>query len=214
MRRTSLRSLPLPWMKPFSLVSTPYQVAVQRRKETIDPLSGRDIGGLVKYHLARSEALSELKGRLTVEWGAGKRSWVQRAERQEKPIREIRPSAIEPPFPGLLDFEVRLSELSGVPATWRAVLSAVGGVYLLTHPESGDRYVGAAYGQRGFWGRWEAYIATGHGGNRGMMEIPPADYHVTILEVAQSSAQIEDVVNLEVRWKKKIQSKRFGLNRN
>ena len=44
-------------------------------------------------------------------------------------------------------------------------LSAVSGVYLLVHPESGKLYVGKAVGTEGFWGRWEQYVASGHGGN-------------------------------------------------
>jgi hypothetical protein len=87
-------------------------------------------------------------------------------------------------------------------------------VYLLTNPETGKQYVGSARGADGFWGRWEAYVASGHGGNRRMQEVPAADYQVTILEVAASSAGPESLDEMETRWKLKLLSRKFGLNAN
>lgn len=180
----------------------------------IDPISGEDVEGLHKYDLAPVEALADYKGRLVIDWGPGYRSWVQRAARQEKPVVEIRRQVGEPPFPGFLDFTTRLSELATVPGTWRTALGSVGGVYLLTCPRTGRQYVGAAYGSGGFWSRWEQYAASGHGGNVRMRDLPPADYQVSILEVAPSSAGFEDVMQLEVRWKRKLLTREFGLNGN
>ena len=38
--------------------------------------------------------------------------------------------------------------------------------------------------RRGFWGRWQDYIQTGHGGNLGLKSRDPSDYQISILEVA------------------------------
>jgi hypothetical protein len=181
---------------------------------TIDPISGEDVGGLNFYDLTLSPKLTEYRGRLVIDWGPGYRSWFQLAHKKEKPIIEIKRTAGEPPFPGFLNFRARLSELPSVPSSWRTTLSAVAGVYLLINPDTGKQYVGSAQGSSGFWGRWEQYVASGHGGNRRMQDIPAADYQVSVLEVASSSADTDVFATMETRWKQKLLSRKFGLNAN
>ena len=152
--------------------------------------------------------------RLIVEWGEGYRSWVQLANNQDKPVIEIRRTAGDPPFPGFLNFCEHLNSLPSVPQTWREVLSSVKGIYLLINPKTGKKYVGSASGANGFWGRWEEYVASGHGGNVEMRKEPDAEYLVTVLEVASSSAGEQEIRKLEKRWKQKLLTLEFGLNRN
>lgn len=180
----------------------------------IDPISGKDVGGLHEYELGKTNHLADYRGRLVIDWGPGFRSWVQRARSKDKPVVEIRRAVGDPPFPGFLDFCEHLSRLVSVPQSWRTALSSVGGIYLLVSPEAGSQYVGAAYGDGGFWARWEQYARLGHGGNVRMKDIPAADYQVCILEVTPSSASFEDVMALEARWKRKLLSREFGLNAN
>ncbi len=178
----------------------------------IDPISEKKVAGLYLYQMRKSPKLADYSGRLAIEWGEGYRSWVQRARKQDKAVVEILRVEDEPPFPGFLDFAVKLSSLASVPRTWREVLSSVSGVYVLIHPDNGRPYVGSAQGSDGFWGRWEQYVASGHGGNKRMKEVRPADYQVTILEVASSSASPKEIVEMEERWKRKLLSRKFGLN--
>ena len=180
----------------------------------IDPISGDDVGGLHRYRLELTEYLTDYRGRLVIDWGPGFRSWVQRARRKDKAVIEIRRVATDPPFPGFMEFRERVSNLVTVPQSWRTALSSVGGVYLLVSPETGKQYVGAAYGDGGFWGRWEQYVRIGHGGNVRMRQVPPADYQVSILEVVPSSATFDDVMALEASWKRKLLTREFGLNAN
>jgi len=42
----------------------------------------------------------------------------------------------------------------------------------------------------------------------------PADYQVSILEVAGTAATAEEVFFMESQWKAKLQSREMGLNRN
>lgn len=42
----------------------------------------------------------------------------------------------------------------------------------------------------------------------------PADYRVSILEVASSLITDQEVLEMELRWKAKLQRKEMGLNRN
>jgi hypothetical protein len=180
----------------------------------IDPISGESVEGLNFFNLTLQPALEDYQGRLSIVWGTGYRAWVQRAETNEKKVLEIRRNENEPQFPGFLDFREQLSRLSSVPIAWRGVLSSVGGIYLLTCPNTGKQYVGSAYGAAGFWGRWEEYAASGHGGNRRMMDLPSSDYQVAVLEVAASSTTIENLIEMENRWKEKLRTRKFGLNAN
>lgn len=76
-----------------------------------------------------------------------------------------------------------------------------------------EQYVGLAAGENGFWGRWQSYIQTGHGGNLGLKSRDPSDYRVSILEVAGSKMNTDEIIHLEQRWKEKLQSKEMGLNK-
>ena len=183
-------------------------------EDLIDPVTGRHADNRLLYDIDLMDKLAEYRDKLVIQWGGAYRAWVQLARKQDKPILEIRRSAGDPPFPGFLEFRECLSGLVSVPMAWRAALSSVGGIYLLTCPKSGKQYVGSAYGASGFWGRWEEYASSGHGGNLRMRELPRSDYQVTVLEVASSSARSEDLIRLEGHWKEKLRSREFGLNAN
>jgi hypothetical protein len=179
---------------------------------TLDPVGGHDVTGLFFYDLELDDALKEYAGRLIINWGDGFRSWVQRPDRQDKPVVEIRRAALDPPFPGFTAFYWPIRELPSVPASWRVALSAVSGVYVMASQASGKQYVGSAYGSGGFWSRWEDYYRTGHGGNEKMKLADESAYQVSILEIASSSLSMEEIINMEERWKDKILTRKFGLN--
>ncbi len=166
------------------------------------------------YELTPDERLNDLAGRLVIEWGDGERAWIQRADNRDKVVLQIRESFREPDFPGFARFLSPLSKVEGLPAAWIAALSSSQGVYLLTCPKTREQYVGSATGGAGFYGRWLEYARTGHGGNVGLKSRDPSDYQVSILEVAGSAATIEEIVNMEDLWKRKLQSREMGLNKN
>jgi len=70
----------------------------------IGPISGKDVSGLNFYDLVLTSQLADYRGRLTVDWGHGYRTWVQLAHKNEKKVMEIHRAASDPPFPGFLDF--------------------------------------------------------------------------------------------------------------
>lgn len=186
--------------------------------EWIDPLHrqtavqiGRDLD---IYSYRRLPEFDLYVGCLKIEWGDGKRSWNQRAHQQDKRILELTQSFREPDFPGYTSFICDLGALANIPASWVTALSAVRGVYLLTCPRTREQYVGAAYGVDGFWGRWQSYVITGHGGNEGLRSRDPSDYQISILEVAGSGSGTDDIIAMEQLWKAKLQSREMGLNRN
>ncbi len=182
------------------------------------PMSHRDgidrAGSCDSYELRRDDRTVEFEGKLLIAWGEGTRSWVQRADRQNKAIVELRPEFKEPEFPGFLNLIAPLSKVAAFPKSWIEVLKNATGVYLLTCPRTKEQYVGSAYGSEGFWQRWMDYAMTGHGGNVALKSREASDYQVSILELAGSNLLIEDIVAMETRWKRKLQSGEMGLNRN
>jgi len=120
---------------------------------------GTDAAGTCDvYDLTLDDRLNDLAGRLVIDWGEGERSWIQRADNQNKVITEIRQIFREPDFPGFARFIAKLSKVEGLPATWIAALRASRGVYLLTCPRTKEQYVGSATGSDGFYGRWLVFI--------------------------------------------------------
>jgi len=171
-------------------------------------------GSCDAYDLQLDERLADLDGKLFIDWGDGTRAWVQRADNQNKPIIELRPEFKEPDFPGFLNFMEPLSNVARLPKTWIAILKQATGVYLLTCPRTKEQYVGSASGCEGFWHRWMEYVMTGHGGNIALKSREYSDYQVSILEVAGSGSNVDDIRDMESRWKVKLQSREMGLNRN
>lgn len=180
------------------------------------PLHGTEFapGSINVYALQSMEALSSLRGLLTIEWGEGARAWVQRAQNQNKPVIELRRRFEEPPFPGPLAFRARSDALDLLPLSWATTLSAIGGVYLLVSDATGKQYIGSATGEEGFWSRWQAYARDGHGGNYLLRTQAAAPFWISILETAPSSATRADVIAAEQRWKDKLGSRAHGLNAN
>lgn len=185
--------------------------------DLVNPLTGQlanSTGHYDRYACTLLPQLSAYIGRLFIRWGEGTRSWVQRADNQDKEIVALARAFREPEFPGFSQLIQPLSEIETMPPSWKAVLRASRGVYLLACPRTREHYVGSAYGSDGFLGRWEAYVANSHGGNVGLRMRDPSDYVVSILEVAGSVATAEEIIALEARWKQKLLSRDMGLNRN
>lgn len=177
--------------------------------EGFDPVGTCDV-----YGLTPDERLHDLAGRLVIAWGDGERSWIQRADNQDKIVLEIRQRFREPDFPGFTRFIEPLSKVEGLPAGWAAALQASRGIYLLTCPKTREQYVGSATGGDGFYGRWLSYARDGHGGNVGLKSRDPSDYQVSILEIAGSAVTVDEILAMESLWKLKLQSREMGLNRN
>jgi hypothetical protein len=185
-------------------------------KDTPMPhMDGVDTAGSCDvWNLTLETNLNDLIGKLIIDWGPGGRAWIQRVDRQNKDVTELRAEFKEPAFPGFLNFIEPLSKLDKLPKSWLTALCSTRGVYLLTCPKTKEQYVGSATGEEGFWQRWEEYAQTGHGGDVALKSRDPSDYQVSILEVAGTAATSDDIMEMEKRWKLKLQSREMGLNRN
>jgi hypothetical protein len=106
-------------------------------------------------------------------------------------------------------------------SSWKAALSHVAGVYLITDTSDGRLYVGSATGHEGLWSRWSAYSKNGHGGNKELKALlkekgreHTIGFQYSILEIADTHASDQDVIDREVHWKNVLDSRSHGLNGN
>lgn len=166
-----------------------------------------------RYDLKRRPELEDLVGRVVIEWGASTRSWSQWAS-NAKPIVELRATAHDDPFPGFGDFSSTVDELLLLPMSWQNALASVGGVYLLVCPDTGEQYVGSAYGDGGFMNRWNSYVVNGHGGNVKLAARPRTNFAVSILEIASPQMSASEIIGREKAWKAKLGTRSHGLNAN
>ena len=176
------------------------------------------------YDLQKVPGFESLEDRLIIDWGTGTRSWVQNYK--EKNLIEVRPEGHVRDFPGYEDLILTYDELSRVIQNpdanriWHKMLSAVSGVYLITDLESGQLYVGSAYGAQGLLGRWTQYVKTHHGNNKNLIELLQQDPHryrsfaFSILRTLPKTLTNREVIQVENLFKRKLGSRAFGLNGN
>ena len=184
------------------------------------PIAGDsvDLTHHVLFNVTADSRLAEYSGRVVIEWGDGARTWVQRADNQDKAILEIRRVFQEPAFPGFRNFRRLVNDIPGLPLNWQEVLRSARGVYVLTCQRTGNLYIGAAHSEGGFLDRFLAYAADGHGGNKllkkNLRDNGDPVYQASILEVFQPSASVPEILEAESAWKEKLGSRAFGLNAN
>lgn len=130
-------------------------------------------------------------------------------------------------FPGFEDIDLSFEELETLVRNsrpdWKAALSSIKGVYLISDLMTGKRYIGSAYGNQGIWSRWCAYVASGHGGNvelRALVSDPTLDYcrkafRFALLEARPAPTPDEAILAREAFWKRVLFTRgEQGLNRN
>ncbi|MCR6030799.1 GIY-YIG nuclease family protein [Nocardioides sp. zg-579] len=130
------------------------------------------------------------------------------------------------PFPGHDRINHSLADLQAVVAQaradWRIALESMKGVYVIHDKETGQRYVGSAYGDTGVWQRWSTYAATLHGGNVGLKEVVDAkgeEYYRTnmrfaLLEYWSMRTDDDHVLERESYWKEVLHARSLGHNKN
>lgn len=88
-------------------------------------------------------------------------------------------------------------ELGVLPTRWRSALSQWRGIYYIFDASDGKGYVGAAYGRENILGRWIAYGATGHGGNRLLRQRDHRNFRFSILQRVSPDMDDGDVIRLD-----------------
>jgi len=182
----------------------------------------------VAYRLTCRSMPELFAGRIVVDFDRPFRASYPKGETcaDQLLVHELRSEVLSvEAFPGFRNVHIDRDRLDLIartkPASWVAALSSVGGVYLISDDTEGKLYVGSAVGGRGFWGRWEEYAHTRHGGNkllRGLLEEHGQErcraFRYSILETADLDMSRDDVVARESRWKRVLGTRAHGLNGN
>lgn len=191
-------------------------------EETLEVLREHDLpeewlDNSTRYELKRNNILDDLSERIIIEWGPATVAWVQSKDKEVVEIKGKKSIGDFQSF-SLVDLNYKdLKNLVHFPdtnLTWLKALSSVNGVYLIKDKTSGKLYVGSAYGDQGIYGRWTAYAKNGHGGNLELQGLDPANFQFSILEIVPATATTDSVINCENRWKEKLGTRQFGLNKN
>lgn len=184
--------------------------------------------GLYQYNMERDDSCEELTGRMVVEFARSGRQSYLNAEKwaDQVSLAEVYAERLTVgEFPGYRAVDLSRDKLLLIfrhsPDSWRAALSSVAGVYLISDAISGELYVGAAYGEGGFWQRWSNYATTGHGGNVEIQKLLSEQgndrlnaFRYSILEIADIHTSENDVHRRETHWKKVLLTRSHGLNAN
>lgn len=129
-------------------------------------------------------------------------------------------------FPGHDRINHSLTELQTVVAQqrpdWRIALEHMKGVYVIHDQETGEPYVGSAYGDTGIWQRWSYYAATLHGDNVGLklhLDAIGEDAYrermrFALLEFWSMRTDDQHVLDRETYWKSVLLSRSLGHNKN
>ncbi len=169
------------------------------------------------YKLVRNKAIDDLSERLIIEWGAATVAWVQS---RDKVVIEIKGKNSIGEFASFDEVQLTFDDLKKLKkdadsnATWVNALSSVNGVYLIKDKSTGKLYVGSAYGENGIYGRWAVYAQKGHGGNVELKVLDPINFEFSILEIAPGGLSADEVIERENRWKTRLGTREFGLNKN
>lgn len=130
------------------------------------------------------------------------------------------------PFPGHDRINHSLSDLQAVVsqarADWRIALESMKGVYVIHDRQTGQRYIGSAYGDTGVWQRWSTYAATLHGGNVGLKALLAekgeesycADMQFALLEYWSMRVDDAHIFERESYWKDVLHARSLGYNEN
>lgn len=141
-------------------------------------------------------------------------------------------------FPGYHNLNIGFEDLNMQidNPEWSSKLSAVNGIYLIVDKSNNKKYVGAAYGNQGFYGRWKAYLNNGYDDSEEEsgekfpnsqlkkiakdktkgLEYIRKNFKFSILETIPSNIDNKYVIERENHWKEILntRSKEYGYNSN
>lgn len=168
---------------------------------------------------------AKLFGRIIVNYHNTVQNLIRRPEviiHQMEVVELLSTQLADRDFPGYANVTVTWRQLQQVVQRgnreWQTALQNQKGIYLITDTKTGKQYVGSAYGQQMLWGRWRAYVETGHGGNVELMKLPVSyiqeHFQYAILEIADGKSPDNYILAREKWWKQALRTQEFGYNAN
>ncbi|CCE56391.1 MAG TPA: hypothetical protein DHV38_01155 [Corynebacterium casei] len=170
------------------------------------------------FTLTESERMSDLAGRLVINWRAP-RTWRLNGATVANYAVETIAEAEPIPFPGFDNLILSYALLQSVIrdskyASWRTALSSVKGIYLITDTRSGRHYIGKADGPESIHQRWHSYAANGHGGNKELKALNPDSFRFSLLRIFDPSTPNSIIDSAESHFKLALDTRIHGLNSN
>lgn len=185
--------------------------------------AGEGAGGyLIESDLKGAALIGRLK--VTAEIARG-RAFLLENQAPRMTISELLPKSYSgEPFTGFDSVSLTFAQLCAIVRNerpdWKTALQNMKGVYLIVDGKTGKKYVGSAYGDVGIWHRWCVYVATGHGGNIGLVEHlanggSRENFRITLLESWPTRTEDQFIIRREKFWKEALLTRGdFGYNRN
>lgn len=96
---------------------------------------------------------------------------------------------------------------------WYTYLKSRCGVYLIYDVKTTEQYIGSAYGDGGFWGRWSNY-ANKSDGNKSFFGRDYTNLIFSILYETLPNRHKEEIINVESNFKLALGTRVHGLNNN
>ena len=143
-------------------------------------------------------------------------------------VKQVLPSIFSGfDFPGYDNVSLSFSELemiiNGNFPSYRNALENQQAVYVLTDTNTGNLYVGSATSKsQMLLSRWTGYIKTFHNENKGLKELYASEgeeyfkryFKFSIIENFNSKVNADFVISRESYWKKVLDTKKHGYNKN
>lgn len=182
------------------------------------------------YQVQLLDKGQEFIGRLKIRFSRPSRAPAFNLERyyEEMDISEILKDCYTgEEFPGYENINIDFSSIEGIIRTgkpdWKAALSNIKGVYLISDVANGKRYVGSAYGDSGIWSRWSYYVGTGHGSTDELtiivkekgIEYARSNFVFALLEYRSMKSDDKIIIEREQYWKEVLNTRGpYGYNKN
>jgi len=182
------------------------------------------------YTVRLSDSFQEYIGRLLVSHpgpGVRGRSFLPETYFDQLKVSQLLEKLYQgEAFCGYEDIAHPFSQLESIihqaKPDWKSALESVKGVYVISDKSNGKMYVGSAYGGAGIWSRWCRYIGTAHGWSDELMSIIKRNgieyarqkFRLSVLEFRPLKTDDAVIIEREQYWKRVLQTREFGYNKN
>ena len=200
-----------------------YKLGVPNIDKIQDPKTSKMRDRYIFPNMEPISILDEYKNRLFINWTNPSANYGRWLEDGKYGVHSILPSKynsigeipinyydvklIFPKIVKLFDYPIDNIE-------WQRYLSSRAGVYLILDTSNGEQYIGSAYGEEGFWGRWSTYAHTGDGGNKDLKDKDPKLFQFSILWESLVSTNKKTILQVESHFKLNLGTRVHGLNNN